>query len=82
MLQEGLFTETKPYALFGVHVMPGRWSKISCRSGATMASSDGLDITITGKQGHGGMPWNTIDPITTSALIIQVCKPSSAGRPT
>ena len=40
------------------------------RSGATTASGDALDITVTGKQGHGGMPWNTIDPITTSALII------------
>jgi hypothetical protein len=34
-----------------------------------------------GETGAGGMPWNRIDPITTSALIIQVCKPSSAGRP-
>jgi amidohydrolase len=25
---------------------------------------------VTGKQGHGGMPWNTVDPITTSAQII------------
>ena len=31
------------------------------------ASSDDLEITVTGKQGHGGMPWNTVDPITTSA---------------
>jgi amidohydrolase len=70
MLQEGLFAETKPDAVFGLHVMPGRLGEISYRSGATTASSDGLDITITGKQGHGGMPWNTIDPITTSALVI------------
>jgi amidohydrolase len=70
MLQEGVFAETKPDAVFGLHVMPGRSGEISYRSGATTASSDGLDITIIGKQGHGGMPWNTIDPITTSALVI------------
>ena len=35
-----------------------------------MASSDDLKIRVVGKQGHGGMPWNTIDPVTTSALII------------
>lgn len=70
MLQEGIFAETKPDAVFGLHVMPGRSGEISYRSGATTASSDGLDITIIGKQGHGGMPWNTIDPITTSALVI------------
>src|SRR6185295_13238273 len=34
------------------------------------ASSDDLEITVTGRQGHGGMPWNTIDPVTTSALVI------------
>lgn len=70
MLQEGIFAETKPDAVFGLHVMPGRSGEISYRSGATTASSDGLAITIIGKQGHGGMPWNTIDPITTSALVI------------
>ncbi len=70
MLQEGIFTETKPDGVFGLHVMPGHSGEIFYRSGATTASGDALDITITGKQGHGGMPWNTIDPITTSALII------------
>jgi amidohydrolase len=70
MLQEGLFEQTKPDAVFGLHVMPGRSGEIFYRSGATTASGDALDITITGKQGHGGMPWNTIDPVATSALVI------------
>ncbi|HCS46070.1 MAG TPA: amidohydrolase, partial [Pseudomonas sp.] len=33
-------------------------------------SSDDLQITITGLQGHGGMPWNTIDPIVTAAQVL------------
>ena len=70
MLQEGAFAEPKPDAVFGLHVMPGRSGEIYYRAGATTASGDALEITITGKQGHGGMPWNTIDPITTSALVI------------
>ena len=70
MLQEGIFENTKPDAVFGLHVMPGHSGEIFYRSGATTASGDALDITITGKQGHGGMPWNTIDPIATSALVI------------
>ena len=70
MLEEGLFEETKPDAVFGLHVMPGRSGEISYRSGPTTASSDTLEITVTGKQGHGGMPWDTVDPITTSALVI------------
>ncbi|MGC3976716.1 MAG: amidohydrolase [Nitrospira sp.] len=70
MLQEGLFAETKPNAVFGLHVMPGPSGEVFFRSGATTASGDALDIVVTGKQGHGGMPWNTIDPIATSSLII------------
>jgi amidohydrolase len=70
MLEEGLFKDTKPDAVFGLHVMPGRLGQLSYRSGATTASGDTLEMTVTGKQGHGGMPWNTVDPITTSALVI------------
>jgi amidohydrolase len=70
MLEEGLFKDTKPDAVFALHVMPGRLGEISYRSGATAASSDTLATTVKGKQGHGGMPWNTVDPITTSALVI------------
>lgn len=69
MLEEGLF-KTKPDAVFALHVMPGRSGEISYRSGPTTASSDALEIIVTGKQGHGGMPWDTVDPITTSALVI------------
>jgi amidohydrolase len=70
MLDEGAFKDPKPDVVFGLHVMPGALGQISYRTGATTASSDDLGILVTGKQGHGGMPWNTIDPITTSAQII------------
>lgn len=70
MLEEGLFDRIKPDAIFAVHVMPGRSGEIAYRSGAALASSDSLEISIKGKQGHGGMPWDTVDPITTSALVI------------
>jgi amidohydrolase len=70
MLEEGVFERTKPDAVFALHVMPGRAGELSWRRGATAASSDTLEITVSGRQGHGGMPWNTIDAITTSALVI------------
>jgi amidohydrolase len=70
MLEEGLFKELKPDAVFALHVMPGPLGQISYRSGPVTASGDALEITISGKQGHGGMPWNAIDAITTSALAI------------
>jgi amidohydrolase len=70
MLEEGLFKDLKPDAVFALHVMPGKSGEISYRAGATTASSDSLEITVIGKQGHGGMPWNTVDPIATSALVV------------
>lgn len=70
MVEEGVFAETRPDAVFGLHVLPGRSGEIAYRPGPALASSDTLAIKVTGRQGHGGMPWSTIDPITTSALII------------
>jgi amidohydrolase len=70
MLEEGLFEKTKPAAIFGMHAMVGAAGDIAYRSGPILAASDAVHIDITGKQGHGGMPWNTIDAISTSALAI------------
>jgi amidohydrolase len=70
MLEEGAFKDPKPDAVFAQHVMPGPSGQVSWRSGPTTASGDDLQITVIGRQGHGGMPWNTIDPITTSAQVI------------
>ena len=70
MLEEGAFKGPKPDFVFGLHVMPGPWGQISYRAGATTAGSDDLGIIVTGKQGHGGMPWNTVDPIVSSAEIL------------
>jgi amidohydrolase len=70
MLEEGLFKQMRPDAVFGLHVMPGRSGEITYRVGPVLASSDTLAISITGRQGHGGMPWYAVDPVTTSALAI------------
>jgi amidohydrolase len=70
MLQDGAFKDPRPDAIFAQHVMPGPSGQVSWRAGATTASGDDLQITVIGRQGHGGMPWNTIDPITTSAQVV------------
>lgn len=70
MLEQGVFRQHRPVAVLGMHVMPGPSGQVSWREGATTASSDSLDITITGRQGHGGMPWDTVDPIATTGLVL------------
>jgi amidohydrolase len=70
ILKEGWFEKIKPEAVFGLHVMVGKSGSIFFKAGATTASSDAFNIKVSGKGGHGGMPWNTIDPIPISALII------------
>jgi amidohydrolase len=70
MLEEGLFKNVKPDAVFAIHVIPGPSGEISWRTGATTASGDALNISVQGRQGHGGMPWNTIDPIVASGQVL------------
>jgi len=71
MLKEGIWDERKPDAVFGIHVginTPG--GQISVRPGPLMAAADSFKMTVTGKQTHGAMPWNGVDPIVLSSQII------------
>ncbi|WP_206063706.1 amidohydrolase [Oceanimonas sp. MB9] len=70
MLKEGLFADIKPDAMFGLHVMTSPLGEISVRTQGQLASSDQFNITIKGKQTHGGMPWNGIDPIVTASQVV------------
>ena len=71
MLKQGLFRDFKPDAMFGMHVVSSlNVGTVSVRPGPTMAGSDWFRMVVHGKQTHGAMPWNGIDPIVTSAEII------------
>jgi amidohydrolase len=71
MVKEGAFDDPKPDAVFGLHVWAsGNVGHIGVRSGATMASSDVLRITVRGKQTHGAVPWGGIDPIVVTSQIV------------
>jgi amidohydrolase len=71
MLKQGLFRDFKPNAMFGMHVVSSlNVGTVSVRPGPTMAGSDWFRMVVHGKQTHGAMPWNGIDPIVTSAEII------------
>jgi amidohydrolase len=71
MLQEGIWTENKPQAIFGLHVGLGQPSgALAVRPGPAMAAVDSFTLTVKGKQTHGARPWNGVDPIVVSAQII------------
>jgi amidohydrolase len=71
MLQEGIWDERKPDAVFGIHVginVPG--GQISVRPGPLMAAADSFKMVVKGRQTHGAMPWNGVDPIVLASQII------------
>lgn len=70
MIDEGLFADFKPEAIFGLHV----WSALPAgtvgyRGGPTMASVDEWSLVIRGRQTHGARPWDGVDPITVAAQV-------------
>jgi amidohydrolase len=71
MIREGVLADPRPDAVFGLHVTSGMsFGRIGYRPGAAMASADELRIKVTGRQGHAGYPWRTVDPITTASQIV------------
>jgi amidohydrolase len=71
MLKEGVFRDFKPDAMFGMHVVSSlNVGTVAVRPGPTMAGSDWFKLVVHGRQTHGAMPWNGVDPIVTSAEII------------
>lgn len=75
MLKEGVFRDFKPDAMFGMHVVSSlNVGTVGVRSGPAMAGSDWFKMVVHGKQTHGAMPWNGVDPVVTSAEIISTAQ--------
>lgn len=70
MLEENVFGDLQPEAIFGLHAWPGPSGTITMVPGPFMAGSDRLDITVIGSQTHGAQPHAGVDPIVVSAQII------------
>jgi amidohydrolase len=71
MLDEGIFEERMPAAVFGMHVgisTPG--GQFSIKPGPMMAASDGFKLIVKGKQTHGARPWDGVDPVVVSSQIV------------
>lgn len=71
MLKEGLFDKYHPDVIFGMHLWSTvRAGEIGYRLGPVMAAVDSFSIAVKGRQAHGASPWKGVDPIVTSAQII------------
>lgn len=71
MLEQGLFDDFRPEAVFGLHVFSTlRAGQLGYRSGPLMAASDRFRIVVKGRQTHGSRPWGGVDPIVAAADII------------
>lgn len=72
MVKEGVLKNPDVDVIFGQHInSQTEVGKIRYRPKGTMAASDRFVITVHGKQTHGSTPWTGVDPILTSAKIIE-----------
>jgi amidohydrolase len=70
MLDDGIINPM-PDAAFALHIMPnGPHGVFSGREGALLASSDVLEIEVTGAGGHASMPHSANDPIPIACEIV------------
>lgn len=71
MLQEGVFDEFKPVAIFGLHMFPEfEVGTVAYGSGAMQAASDTWHAVIKGKQAHGAWPQLSVDPVVMAAEAV------------
>jgi amidohydrolase len=88
MLEDGLFTDPMPSAIFGLHVLPQlRVGTIGLRPEGAMASSNRFTIDIIGKKTHAAYPHTGIDPVPVAAQVVMglqtiVSRQANATEPT
>ena len=71
MVKEGALKNPNVDVIFGLHINAQvEAGKITYRPGGMFAGVGDLKITVKGKSSHGAEPWSSIDPIVTSAQII------------
>jgi amidohydrolase len=70
MIKEGVLENPKVDAVFGLHVFPYAVGTMHYRPGAVMASSDRFEIIVHGRQTHGALPWNGVDPVVVASQIV------------
>lgn len=71
MIKEGVLETPKVDVMFGLHInAQTEVGRITYRPGGFYAGVSDMKITVKGRQSHGAAPWDSVDPIVTSAQII------------
>lgn len=71
MIAAGALANPAPTAIFGRHVFSSYPTNVVVtRPGGLMASSDIMQIVVRGRQTHGALPWDGVDPIVASSQIV------------
>ncbi len=70
MIKEGALANPAVEAVFGLHVMPLPVGVVAYREQGIMASSDSFTINVQGRQTHGALPWQGVDPIVVASQIV------------
>ena len=71
MVEEDLFGDLRPEAIFALHSWPSlEVGQVGFTSGPSYASSDHFLIDISGRQAHGAWPQLAVDPVVTAAEAI------------
>ena len=72
LIEKGVLEDPSVDAAVGIHLMSSLpTGTIGISSGPVMAGMHVFKLTVTGKGGHTGFPQDSIDPVLTSASIIQ-----------
>lgn len=71
MVKEGVLENPAVDVIFGLHInSQTEVGNITYRPGGYYAGVNDLKIIVKGRSAHGAAPWSSIDPIVTSAQII------------
>ena len=71
MVDDGLYKRIPmPDVIFGQHVMPFKSGTLGTNFGVLGAAADGLEVTLTGRGGHGSRPCKAVNPIFMAAMVV------------
>jgi amidohydrolase len=71
MIKEGVMENPKVDVIFGIHISSEiPVGQIAYKPAGFMASASDMKIVVKGAGAHGASPWMGVDPIVTSAQIV------------